>query len=499
MRTKPLLLAVLAVSLVGSGSAAADDADARIQVPLSSTKFVELGSEITRLSAGSTEIADVKAFPPDQILITGKRAGLTNATVWTRGGVQVLAIEVVYPNDQIRAALKKAIPNAKKLEVSTAGASLVLSGEVPSVEDVARAEVLARSLVAGVTGTGDIPVVNTMRVPGNQQVQLEVTFAEVSRSALKQIGFNFWSRNVNSSGSGFAGGLTSPGTSLDGLSPQTGSSPGVGGLGVGADGFTTPDPNNPDAPVGVPLTDAVPLVGNPIAGAFGFIFSSTLGGFPFSAALSLMSSKGYARTMAEPTLVALSGKSASFLAGGEFPIPLPQSLGQIGVEYRKFGVQLSFTPTILGDDIQLDLAMTVSDIDQSLGVRIGGTNVPGLTERHSQTTVRLRDGQSFVIAGLLSDKVRSNADKVPWLGSVPVIGALFRSSAYRREETELLVVVTAHRVAPLDERPELPGENTTTDPSDLELFLLNEHESIASGDRRPQRGKRIVGAVGFKR
>lgn len=490
LRTRPLLLAVLAVSLAGSRSAAADDADARIQVPLSSTKFVELGSEITRLSAGSTEIADVKAFPPDQILITGKRAGLTNATVWTRAGVQVLAIEVIYPNDQIRAALKKAIPNAKKLEVSTAGASLVLSGEVPSVEDVARAEVLARSLVAGVAGTGEIPVVNTMRVPGNQQVQLEVTFSEVSRSALKQIGFNFWSRHVNGSGSGFAGGLTNPGNGLDGLSPQLGSSPDTGNLNVGADGF--------DA-AGLPLTDAVPIVGNPVSGAFGFIFSSTLGGFPFSAALSLISSKGYARTMAEPTLVALSGKSATFLAGGEFPIPLPQSLGQIAVEYRKFGVQLSFTPTILGDDIQLDLAMTVSDIDQSLGVRLASTNVPGLTERHSQTTVRLRDGQSFVIAGLLSDKVRSNADKVPWLGSVPVIGALFRSSAYRREETELLVVVTAHRVAPLDERPELPGEYATTDPSDLELFLLDKHESITNRDSRPRRGKRIVGAVGFKR
>ena len=127
--------------------------------------------------------------------------------------------------------------------------------------------------------------------------------------------------------------------------------------------------------------------------SIGFVFSSTLGGFPFSAALSLLSSRGYSRTLAEPTLVAMSGKTASFLAGGEFPIPLPQSLGQVAVEYRKFGIQLSFTPTVSGDDIQLDLGVTVSDIDASLGVRLASTQVPGLRERHSQTTVRLRDGQ----------------------------------------------------------------------------------------------------------
>jgi pilus assembly protein CpaC len=228
------------------------------------------------------------------------------------------------------------------------------------------------------------------------------------------------------------------------------------------------------------------------------VFSSTLGGFPFSAALSLLSNKGYSRTLAEPTLVAMSGKSASFLAGGEFPIPLPQSLGQVAVEYRKFGIQLQFTPTVTGDDIQLDMGVTVSDIDFSLGVRLASTQVPGLRERHSQTAIRLKDGQSFVVAGLLSDQVRSSVDKVPLLGDVPILGMLFKSSSYRRDETELLVVVTAHLVQPLDERPPLPGETATVDPSDLELFLLNRHESLEDGDSRRQRRK-PAGAVGFAR
>src|SRR5262249_5526967 len=146
-----------------------------------------------------------------------------------------------------------------------------------------------------------------------------------------------------------------------------------------------------------------------IAGTFGAVLATAAGSqFPFSAALSVLAQKGYARTLSEPTLVALSGQTASFLAGGEFPVPMPQALGQIGVEYKKFGVQLAFTPTVVGDVIQLKLASTVSDIDFSLGLKLAAVTVPGLSERHSETTVRLKDGESFAIAGLLSDQVRSN-------------------------------------------------------------------------------------------
>src|SRR5262249_38694519 len=160
------------------------------------------------------------------------------------------------------------------------------------------------------------------------------------------------------------------------------------------------------------------------------------------------------------TLVALSGQTASFLAGGEFPIPTPQALGQIGIDYRKVGVQLHFVPTVVGQNIQLRLSATVSEVDFALAVRLQTVTVPGLSERHSETTVRLRDGESFAVAGLLSDQVRSSVDKVPGLGDLPVLGALFRSTSYRRQETELLVVVTAHLVRPSGEKPVLPGEDT---------------------------------------
>jgi Flp pilus assembly secretin CpaC len=224
--------------------------------------------------------------------------------------------------------------------------------------------------------------------------------------------------------------------------------------------------------------NGLPIIQTPIAGAFSAVFSSAAGkGFPFAAALSVLSQRGYARTLSEPTLVALSGQPATFLAGGEFPVPMPAALGTVGVDYKKFGVQLQFVPTVVGSQIQLKLASTVSDIDFSLGVSVGGVSVPGVTSRHSETTVRLRDGESFAIAGLLSDRVRSSVDKVPGLGDLPILGTLFRSTSYRREETELLVVVTAHLVSPQGDKPVMPGEDMLADPSDVELFFLGSIES----------------------
>jgi pilus assembly protein CpaC len=495
MRSSAVLL--VAAICLPAAVAHADDADRTITVPVGSQQHMKLGKSITRVTVADSNIAGVTAYDPDQLLVSGLRPGSTTATVWVGGEAKSVAITVGWPLDDMRAALRKALPDAENLDVSDAGMAIVLSGQVGRAEDVGRAEQIVAGIAAGSYDAGAPTLVNAMTLAGAQQVQLEVSFAEVSRTSLREIGINFWSKDYYASkNAGFAGGMMSPGTDLGNVAPEVSGNPDVGGLNSQDAGFGTD---------GNPLTSAVPLVSAPLSGAFGFLFSSTLGGFPFSAALSLMASKGYARTLAEPTLVSMSGKSAAFLAGGEFPVPLPQSLGQVGVEYRKFGIQLTFTPTVSGDDIQLDLGVTVSDIDPSLGIRLASTQVPGLRERHSDTTVRLIDGQSFVIAGLLSDEVRSTVDKVPFFGDLPIVGALFKSSAYRRSETELLVVVTAHLVQPLDETPALPGETTRTDPSDLELFLLGRAESRAGGDDEPRPAnkkkskKQPVGALGFKR
>jgi Flp pilus assembly secretin CpaC len=208
---------------------------------------------------------------------------------------------------------------------------------------------------------------------------------------------------------------------------------------------------------------------------FNFFFSTGLSDFPFSAILSIMREEGLAKVLAEPSLVALSGQDAEFHAGGEVPILLAQQLGQVSVRYKKFGVRLNFTPTVLSDrTMSLAMRVEVSEPDPAAGVVLGGFQVPGFKTRTSETTIRLRDGQSFAIAGLLSDQVRSLISKVPGLGDLPLLGALFRSSSYQRDETELLMVVTARLVRPLqpDDTPLMPGEGEYNDPNDFELFIL---------------------------
>jgi pilus assembly protein CpaC len=480
------MLAVLLAGASGSAGAKPRLAERQVSVELGGSRLLRLGEAISRVSNAAPEIADVAAFPPDQVLVLGKRLGQTTATLWTSEEVVSVTVVVGYPVETITAALKQAIPEGRNLRVTTAGTALVLSGEVPDADDVERAAGLARGFVpsgqvvtTSATGTAPSPsILNLLTVAGDHQVQLEVSFAEVSRSALKQMGLNFWHKSGD-----VAGSLLNPQSSPTGIIPQ----------------LSTSQPE-----LGAQLhPDGIPVISPPIGGAFGLLFA--LGSdrdFPFSAALSVLASTGYARALAEPTLVALSGQEASFLAGGEFPLPLPQALGQIVIEFKKFGIQLKFVPTIVEGTIQLKLSTSVSELDFSLGIKLASVSVPGLIERNSATTVRLRDGQSFAIAGLLSDQVRSSVDKVPGLGDLPVLGALFRSTSYRREETELLVVVTARIVRPQNERPLGPGETTQSDPSDLELFLLGTQESKPGGvvprqRTRPQAAP--AGPVGFQR
>jgi len=470
--------ASLVVVLLAFGAAHAAPEEAKpIVVEAGSSHHLRLGTTIARVSVGASDVADVAPFPPDQLLVTGKRIGQTTVTVWYRNDeVAIFTIRVTHAVSAMNDALARAIVDGKEIRATSAGAAVVLSGEVPSAADIEHAEAIVR----GVAGEA-VPIVNLLHVPGDNQVQLEVSFAEVSRTALKEVGVNLWAKDQGGAGGPqWSGGLVTPTSSPNGIA-------------------ASPSANGPDT---LSLASGLPILQTPLTGAFGAVFSTAAGSkFPFSAALSILSQRGYARTLSEPTLVALSGQSASFLAGGEFPIPMPQSLGQIGIEYRKFGVQLDFLPTVVGSNIQLRLAATVSDIDFNLGVKLASVTVPGLTERKSETTVRLRDGESFAIAGLLSDQVRSSVDKVPGLGDLPVLGALFRSTSYRREETELLVVVTAHLVRPSGEKPVLPGEDTLADPSDLELFLLGTIESKDAADDKlhPHRRARPQGPVGFAR
>jgi pilus assembly protein CpaC len=292
------------------------------------------------------------------------------------------------------------------------------------------------------------------------------------------MGFNVWFKNTGNQPA--TGGLLSSGTVISpGLTPLAGGANSSNGL---------------SSPLELPNQMPTLIGAQALQPAFNLVFTTAQAAeLPISATLSLLSSRGFAKTLAEPTLVALSGQDASFLAGGEFPIPMAAGLGVQSAQFKKYGIQLGFTPFVLGDDaIQLRLHTTVSEIDFAVAVNISGGSVPGLKTRDSSTTIRLRNGQSFAIAGLLSDTMNSLVDKLPGIGDLPIIGALFRSTRFQRNETELLVVVTAHLVTPVGEgeRIRLPGEDEISDPSDLELFLFGTMESHSAAP---------AGRVGYMR
>jgi pilus assembly protein CpaC len=398
-------------------------------------RLLVLSEPIGRVSVADPRVADLKVITPMQLLLTSRGVGTTDLTLWNKHDEPlVLALQVTRNLDRLKAQLSELFPD-EKISVSAAGDLVVLSGEVSDVRVPERAAEVAQLHAE--------KVANLIKVVGNQQVQLEVKFAEVSRSGLRELGINFFHQDA---GGRFLGGITNPGLSPDAFGNVPGTGAGTG----------------------------LPPIHSAVGGGFSVFFSG-LPTFPFSAILNVLEQSGLAKMLAEPTLVALSGQEAKFLVGGEFPIPIASSLGAISVMWKKFGIILNFTPTVIADGaLHLKLSTEVSDVDPSRSVTIGGISIPGLTSRQSETTVRLADGQSFAIAGLLSDKIQSTVSKIPLLGDLPILGALFRSVSYQRNETELLVVVTAHLAKPVapHDAPHLPTENELNDPNDVQLFLF---------------------------
>src|SRR4051794_12842940 len=425
-----------------------------LRLEVGQNRLLVLSEPITRVSVADPRVADLKVITPNQLLLTAKGVGTTDLSLWNRKDEPlVIALEASRNLESLRKQLKELFPH-DDLQVAAAGDLVVLSGETSDVRVPDRAVEVAR--------LHSEKVANLVRVKGNQQVQLEVKFAEVSRTGLRQMSVNLLHPDKNGR---FVGGITGPNTS-------------------------------PGAPLAVPGTGGPerPLLYPPDSRNALSLFFSGIPSFPLSAMVSLLESSGLAKILAEPTLVAMSGEQAKFLAGGEFPIPYSTALGQITVNWKKFGIILDFTPTVIAEDsINLKLSAEVSDIDPARGVTLGGFFVPGLSSRQSETTVRLGDGQSFAIAGLLSNRIRSQIDKVPLLGDLPILGALFRSIDYRRDESELLVVITAHLAKPMapHEVPALPTDDELNDPGDFELFLMGlEGRSAPASPGKPADSRR---------
>ncbi len=361
-----------------------------LQLESGQNRLLVLSEEIIRVAVANPDVADLKVVTPNQLLLTAKSAGTTDLTLWNRNNDPlVVSLQVSKNLDPLRRQLKELF-RGENVTVSAAGELVILSGEVSDVRVPER--------IVEVAQLHAKQVANLIKVAGNQQVQLEVRFAEVSRSGLRQIGVNLFHKSANRElVAGIAGRGVSPGDFLNTAQRPTipGAGESTGHLAYGQ----PPDVQFPQFNTGFSL------------------FFSSFPDFPISAMLSLLEANGLVKVLAEPTLVTLSGQQAKFLAGGELPIPLAGSFGQTQVEWKKFGILLDFTPTVIaGDTIHLDMATEVSEIDQSISITIGGTTIPGLSSRKSQTTVRLGDGQSFAIAGLMSDKTRSQIEKIPVLG-----------------------------------------------------------------------------------
>lgn len=454
-----------------------------IVVPLQDSRVLPLAAGVSEISVSSADVADVKAVGTGRLLINGKRLGQTRITLIDRSGqVENHLVQVVLPVRELAERLRAVFPR-QTLAVRAVGSSLALTGVVDDVLASQRAERLAQAHLASFGLDRDrATVLNFLSVRGKQQVQLRVKIAEVSRSALRQIGVNAWYRTADR-----AGGLLVPGTQLNGgLAPdlgENGSGLQIGGGVGGAVGASSP----------------LPLLTPPFAtDAFGLLFASQdSSSFPLSIALNLLRGKGMAKVLSEPTLIAFSGEHADFLAGGEFPVPIPQGLGNTGIEFKRYGVQLSFTPTVLAQGaMRIKLTVSVSERDQASAVLIQGTSVPGLSTRLGETTVQLKNGQSFAIAGLLQDRIENSTSRVPLLGDLPLIGMLFRRNSFRRSETELVILVTANLVQPLKpgEVPALPGEDEISDPGDVRFFLLGD---VEVHKRIQLKGRGAAGPVGF--
>lgn len=380
----------------------------KLELGVNRTAVLTTRNPYKRLSVGSPEIADVTPVGPTSVLVTAKKAGSTQLTLWDESDrSEVVDIVVSLDLEALRTQIKKAFPGAN-VEVEAVNGAVTLRGRVPSIQ-------VADQIVATASPFSD-KVMNFLEVAGGQQVMLQVKFLEMSRRASEELGINLGA------------------TFNDGSTNASFNGPNAGSKGTN------------------PLLST--LTG-----------SQTFERVVLDYALSALKQNNLARVLAEPSVTVISGQEASLLAGGEFPVPVPQSGSgggsTITIEYREFGVRLNVTPVVLGDGrIRLKVAPEVSDLDFSSPIVIDNNNIPIINKRRVQSTVEMGDGQTFAIGGLMRNTVTASRSGTPLLSDLPIIGTLFRSIRYQREETELVVLVTPSLVEPMNpaEVPNLPGE-----------------------------------------
>lgn len=450
---------LLSLLLMTHHAWSADSRKAEIIVDTGSGQSINLAvNKLAKLKAPSVvarahivnpEIAELiysNTQSPLWVFVSGKKAGSTQLTLWGARNELLGTFEVVVSPDV--AGLKKTLYEIfphEDVSVASSGDHIVLNGTVSGAMKMKEILTLAESFSSD---KEKAKVVNLLQVGGIQQVMLEVRIAEISKNTGEELGINFaWSGN-----SGFG---------LSMLDHMT----------------AIPEKGWPGNPLNV-------------ASSVNAVLGFTRGD-PVIVAIDALQEDGLLQILAKPTLIAQSGQSASFLAGGEFPFPVAEDYQNFSIEWKPFGVGLNFTPTVIGDNtISLVVAPEVSELDFTKTISYAGYVVPSIDTRRMSTVVELKDNQSFAIAGLLKNNVRESVKKFPLLGDLPIIGALFRSTRFQKEETELVVIVTPHLVKPVnaDELP-LPTDSFQ-EPSPVELLLLGRlekiHDPSQAGDNQTQ-------------
>ena len=432
------------------------------QVNTGRGRLVTLMRPMSDVFVADDKIADVQVRSPTQLYIFGKGAGETTISATSRTGAVVYSatIRVGSNFDSIQQMLGLAMPEAKIVATPMNGLVL-LTGTVASPEDGAEATRLVQAFVGETT-----KVLSRLATATPLQVNLQVRIAEVSRTFVKNLGVNLTNRGSGNVLFGISQGRQGTITTVPGV------------------------PNQPNAPVDANgARPGATLFGFPGATASGTTIglAGRLLGMDLLSSLDLGETDGQVSTLANPNLTAISGETGSFLAGGEIPIPLSQGLGAVSVEYKQYGVSLSYTPTVLADGrISLRVRPEVSQLTSDGAVQISGTTIPALTTRRAETTVELGSGQSMMIAGLLQNSHNNSITKAPGVGDVPILGALFRSNAFQRNETELVIVITPYLVKPVNANDIVLPTDGIKAPTDLDRVLFGQLGGGKTGGERPK-------------
>lgn len=430
MMLRPLLAAGLALVTITApvvAQAQASSLDARtgltLTLPINKSQTLRVPRPFARIAIGNPKIADISPVTNTVAYLLGKDIGTTNLTLYDKTGAVIAVVDVTVVPDAmgLKQKLAELMPT-ESLGVQVANDRLILTGTASSAAAVQRAMTIAEAYAPE-------KVINMAGIGTAQQILLEVRFAEMQRGTAKSLGVDLVNYS-NSTGTNTVGVVT-PGTSVTGK------------------------------------------------------FAAVLNFPNFGVRLQALEREGLVRTLAQPNIIALSGETANFLAGGEFPVPTSvTNNGQVGIEFKQFGVGLAFTPTLLEDGlINLLVAPEVSSLDPTAGIELNNFRIPGLKVRRARTTLELRDGQTFALAGLIQSDFTDTVSRIPLLGRIPILGALFRSTSFAKQETELVILVTPRIVRPVQAGTALQvPTDRILEPSDADLFL------IGNAERRAQPG-----------